>query len=288
MKLNDRVAIVTGGLGGIGRAIVELFLQEGASVTIADVVDTDSSREFVAGLDQDRVRLLLTDVGEPEGAETVVQETVEQFGGVDVLVNSPSWDKVATLTEATVDDYDRQMTVMAKSYWLMARASMPQLLRSAHASVIQFASMQAYRALPGRAALQMAKGAVCALTRQLALDYGPAGVRVNSVLPGLVLHEKGWAMYRDPADPTRYASDNELALRQQCYPLRRFGTPEDVAPLVLFLACDDSAWITGTDILVDGGASIQLAEALVFPPFRRLWRSAAPEAWDASWQAEMP
>jgi NAD(P)-dependent dehydrogenase (short-subunit alcohol dehydrogenase family) len=276
-------------MGGIGRETAKAFVAEGASVLLADL-DREAGERFAAEVTRDtgRVVMQVADVTKAEEAEGVVARALKEFGRLDVLINSVSWDKVDILTEATEEDFDRQMATLGKSYWLMARAAMPHFIRGGGGSIIQFASMQAYRALPGRAALQMAKGAVTSLTRELALEYGPAGVRVNSILPGLVLHEKGWAMYRNPQDPTRFASHEELELRRQCYPLRRFGTPEEIAPACVFLASDESKWMTGADLVIDGGASIQLAEALVFPPFRRLWRKAAPAAWDATWTVDLP
>jgi 3-oxoacyl-[acyl-carrier protein] reductase len=287
MRFAERVVIVTGGCGGIGREIVRQFAREGAHIVVADVADAFPFEDD-DNFDRSRVLLESSNVSTHANAEAVVQRAVSEFGRLDILVNSVSAGNVATLLDATEDDFDETIAVLIKSYWLMIRAAMPYLIESEHASVVNFSSMQAYRALPGRAAIQLSMGAISAMTRQLALEYGPAGVRVNAVLPGIVLHEKGWAMYRDPSDTGRFSTDEDLELRRQCYPLRRFGTPEDIAPVVLFLASDDSAWMTGADLVVDGGASIQLAEALVFPPFRRLWRSAAPEQWDAKWSVDLP
>jgi NAD(P)-dependent dehydrogenase (short-subunit alcohol dehydrogenase family) len=142
--------------------------------------------------------------------------------------------------------------------------------------IVNMSSMQAYRAIPGRAGVQAAKGAICSLGRLLALEYGPSGVRVNTVLPGFTLTEKARRDYAASATP------EEMELRRLCYPLRRFGTPEDIAAAVAFLASADASFITGVDLLVDGGTSMQLAEAVVFPPFRRLVEEASPGAWASS------
>jgi NAD(P)-dependent dehydrogenase (short-subunit alcohol dehydrogenase family) len=154
----------------------------------------------------------------------------------------------------------------------MAKHTIPHLIAGGGGSIVSMSSMQAYRAIPGRVGVQAAKGGICAMTRELALEYGPAGVRVNSVLPGFTVTEKAERDYAKSATP------EELDLRRDCYPLRRFGRPDDVANAVLFLASDEAAWITGIDLLVDGGTSMQLAEAVMFPPFRRLWQQASPSA----------
>jgi meso-butanediol dehydrogenase / (S,S)-butanediol dehydrogenase / diacetyl reductase len=287
LQLAGRVAVVTGGCGGIGRAVVRQFVEEGASVVVADLADAFPSDGW-ENFDESRVALETIDVSRDNNAARVVDRAVSEFGHLDILVNAVSAGHVATLLEATEEEFDETVRVLLKSYWLAARAAMPHLVKSGHGAIVNFSSMQAGHALPGRAAIQASMGAISAMTRQLALEFGPAGVRVNAVSPGIVLHEKGWAMYRDPSDSGRFSTDDDLELRRQCYPLRRFGTPQDIAPVVAFLVSDDSAWITGVDLLVDGGASIQLAEALVFPPFRRLWRSAIPDQWDAGWSVDLP
>ena len=110
------------------------------------------------------------------------------------------------------------------------------------------------------------------MTRAMAVEYGPAGVRVNAVCPGVVITSRN--AQRQALD----FSADEIRQRTECYPLRRFGRPEDIAQAVLFLASDESSWITGIDLLVDGGISIQLTEAVHFPPFRQLWRTVVPQA----------
>jgi NAD(P)-dependent dehydrogenase (short-subunit alcohol dehydrogenase family) len=131
--------------------------------------------------------------------------------------------------------------------------------------------MQAYVALPGRSAYEAAKGGISALTREFAVEYGPAGVRVNAVCPGVIMTE---ALVKMNAD----ATPEEVHSRVESYPLRRLGVPEDVANAVAFLASDEASWITGTNLFVDGGMTIQVTEAVTYPPFRRLWKEAVPQA----------
>ena len=138
-------------------------------------------------------------------------------------------------------------------------------------AIVTLSSMQALAALPGRIAYEAAKGGISAITRALALEYGPAGIRVNAICPGVIMTPRNVA--RNSA-----ITPAEHEARVEAYPLRRLGTPEDVAKVALFLACDNSSWMTGTNTVVDGGMSMQLAEAIHFPPFRRLWRDTVPQA----------
>ncbi|MFL5953326.1 MAG: SDR family NAD(P)-dependent oxidoreductase [Gaiellaceae bacterium] len=268
MRLEDKRAVVTGGASGIGEAIVRRFVAEGARVVIADVQET-AGEALAAELG---VVFQRTDVTSATDIEAAVTRAVDDLGGLEVVVNNAGWVKVDIAIRADEDDFDRMLATYLRAHFLMAKYALPHLIAGGGGSIVNMSSMQAYRAIPGRVGVQAAKGGICAMTRELALEYGPAGVRVNAVLPGLTMTEKAINDYAE------YATPEELDLRRQCYPLRRFGTPEDIASAVLFLASDESAWITGIDLLVDGGISMQLAEAVMFPPFRRLWQEASPSA----------
>jgi NAD(P)-dependent dehydrogenase (short-subunit alcohol dehydrogenase family) len=270
VNIAGKRAIVTGGASGIGEAIVRRFVAEGAQVLIADIQEEKGSR-LAEELGSQTV-FQYTDVTEAQDVEGAVDRAVEEFSGIDVLVNNAGWVKIDVAINADVDDFDRMLATYLRAYFLMAKNSLPHMVAAKSGSIINMSSMQAYRAIPGRVGVQTAKGGICSMTRELALEYGPSGVRVNAVLPGLTMTEAASRMYATSATP------DELDLRRQCYPLRRFGRPEDIASAVLFLASDESSWITGIDLLVDGGISMQLAEALVFPPFRRLWQEASPNA----------
>jgi NAD(P)-dependent dehydrogenase (short-subunit alcohol dehydrogenase family) len=206
------------------------------------------------------------------GAEAAVAHVLEERGALDVLVNNAGWVRTAVATEVDDGDLVRMLDVYVVGYLNFARAALPHLVRS-KGCIVNMSSMQAYRAIPGRAGVQAAKGAICSLGRLLALEYGPSGVRVNTVLPGFILTEKAKRDYAASATP------EEMELRRLCYPLRRFGSPDDIAAAVAFLASAEASFITGVDLLVDGGISMQLAEAVVFPPFRRLLEEASPGAW---------
>jgi 3-oxoacyl-[acyl-carrier protein] reductase len=271
--LAGRTAIVTGGASGIGESVTRRLSADGAAVVIVDV-DASAGDRLVAELGEGggHAALVLGDVGVAETARAAVGAAIERFGHVDILVNNAGWVKTAVIVKALEEDFDRTMRTYTKGYWLMCREVMPHFIEQGGGAIVNMSSMQAHKAIPGRAAVQMAKGAIGALTRQLAMEYGPAGVRVNAVLPGLVLTEKATKDYGN------MATADEMDLRRQCYPLRRFGTPTDISNAVAFLVSDQASWITGVDLLVDGGISVELAEAVMFPPFRRLWQEGAPSA----------
>jgi len=270
MRLEGKRAIVTGGASGLGEASVSSYIAEGARVLVADLQEAPG-HELVAELGL-HARFLRTDVSVAADVIAAVEEAMSAFGGLDVVVNNAGWVKVDVAIEAEEADFDRMLATYLRAHFLMAKHTIPHLIAGGGGSIVSMSSMQAYRAIPGRVGVQAAKGGICAMTRELALEYGPAGVRVNSVLPGFTVTEKAERDYAKSATP------EELDLRRDCYPLRRFGRPDDVANAVLFLASDEAAWITGIDLLVDGGTSMQLAEAVMFPPFRRLWQQASPSA----------
>lgn len=273
MRLDGKVAVVTGGARGIGEAITRLFVREGAAVVIADLLDEEGER-VAASIRNGGGRAVFqrTDVTRSDQVTAAIERTVAEYDALHILVNDAGWLRVEIATRLAEEDFDRTITTHMKGTWLASKYALPHMMRSGGGAIVNISSMQAYRALPGRLAYEAAKGGISAMTRQLALEYGPAGVRVNAVCPGVIMTEKNLRNHREEVTP------EEFDLRLQCYPLRRLGTPEDVAKAVLFLASDEASWVTGTDLFVDGGISIQLAEAVMFPPFRRLWQEAVRSA----------
>jgi NAD(P)-dependent dehydrogenase (short-subunit alcohol dehydrogenase family) len=271
-KLEGKVAVVSGGAGGIGSCIVQLFVQEGAAVVIADVLK-EAGEQLAASLQTAGGRAVFqqTDVTHAAQVQAAIQRGMELYGRLDVLVNCAGWIRVEMAVRATEADFDRTIATHVKGTWLMCRSALPHMMAAGRGSIVNISSMQAYGAIPGRVAYEAAKGGISAMTRELALEYGPAGIRVNAVCPGVIMTDRNQG--RHAALP-----EEERRLRVESYPLRRLGTPGDVAHAVLFLASDDASWVTGTDLLVDGGMSIQLAEAIMYPPFRRLWREVVPTA----------
>ncbi len=219
-------------------------MAEGARVVVADVQEA-VGHELVAELGPGAF-FQRTDVTLREDVIAAVDRAVSAWGGLDVVVNNAGWVKVDVAIEAEEADFDRMLATYLRAHFLMAKHALPHLIAGGGGAIVNMSSMQAYRAIPGRVGVQAAKGGICAMTRELALEYGPAGVRVNAVLPGFTLTEKA------ERDYALSSTLEELDLRRDCYPLRRFGRPEDIASAVLFLASDEAAWITGIDLLVDG------------------------------------
>ena len=273
MRLAGKVAVVTGGARGIGECITRLLAREGTAVVIADVLAEEGERVAASIRASDgRAVFQATDVTQSSQVDAAIQRAVAEYGRLDILVNDAGWLRVEVALKQTEVDFDRTIATHVKGTWLASKAAIPHMMRGGGGAIVNISSMQAYRALPGRVAYEAAKSGISALTRQLAVEYGPAGVRVNAVCPGVIMTDKNTRRSQEEE------TDEERRLRIECYPLRRLGRPDDVAKAVLFLASDDASWITGADLFVDGGISVQLAEAVMFPPFRRLWREAVPSA----------
>ena len=272
MRLQGKVALIGGGAGGIGRAIARRFADEGAAVVIADLLERDGE-QLVRSIEQTGGRAVYqrTDVTRSGDVEAAVARAVDVFGSLSTLVNLAGWLRVSVATQQTEEDFERTIAIHVKGTWLMCRAALPELLKGSGGAIVNMSSMQAYRAIPGRVAYEAAKAGISGMTRALALEFGPGGVRVNAICPGVIVTERSQSMH-DADTPEEHAQ------RILAYPLRRLGTPEDVVNVALFLASDEASWVTGIDLVVDGGISVQLGEALTYPPFRRLWNEAVPGA----------
>ena len=255
-RLNGKVAIITGAATGIGRAIALRFAREGcAGLVLATSRNMAGLAAVVAEIDgvsrggNSRVRAVAcrADVSLDADIRAVVQSALDRFGRLDVLINNAAHQQASAPADQLAEDaWDRTLDVSLKGAFLGAEHAIPAMLATAgRGSVVNVSSVNSFIHAPGLPAYSAAKGGLDALTRQLALEYGPRGVRVNAVNPGLIAVES--VQEALDADPVG------ARLARECYPLDRIGKPEEVANVVAFLASDEAAYITGESILVDGG-----------------------------------
>lgn len=250
MRLEDETAFITGAGAGLGRAAAERFAAEGATVVCADVDDEGASETArLIEADGGRASACALDVREFEAFRDAVDATVEEYG-LDVLVNNAGVIHESTPMESLdLAERDRLIDVNAKGVWNGTAAALPHLKGQGEGAIVNTASLAGVIGSPNYAAYSLTKGAVVNLTRAVAAEAGPEGVRVNAVCPGVTETEM----------PKGDHSDEEwadIASRMaESYPLRRLGRPEDVANAMLFLASDEADWITGQALVVDGGFS---------------------------------
>ncbi|HST39922.1 MAG TPA: SDR family NAD(P)-dependent oxidoreductase [Conexibacter sp.] len=247
--LDGRVAVVTGGSRGIGRAIVHRLRAEGARVASFDVTAPDPTESF------DAADLHLeVDVTDEQAVADAVRETSHQLGPPTILVNNAGVNAYFDAAEMTSAQWDDFFALDLKACWITARALLPAMRAARSGAVVNVASIHATLTQPGRFPYAAAKAGVLGLTRSLALDEGPNGIRANAVCPGLVdtqLSREGFA--RDGHGVTVESLASE-------HPVGRVGTPLDIAELVVFLASETrSGFITGAAIPIDGGVGVRLS-----------------------------
>lgn len=252
MRLEGKVAIITGAAAGIGRASCLLFAREGAKVAAVDV--DESGIETLVHETSDaggEALAVAADVSKGEEVGSVVGAVIERFGRVDILFNNVGivpHGKIHTITES---DWDRTMAVNVKSIYLFCREVMPWYLRQGGGVILNTSSATALRSVPDRAAYNASKGAVLALTRSMAIDYVRDGVRVNCLCPGTVdtpSFRQRMAVFADPEEALR-----QFVARQ---PMGRLGTAEEVAQAALYLVSDEAKFVTGAAFSIDGGMAI--------------------------------
>ncbi len=246
-RLRDKVALITGGGSGIGRGIVELFAAEGASVAVLDI-QAEWASEVEAEIRGKGAKALGIhgDVANSNHVRDAVQRCVREWGRLDILVNNAGTSVQGTpsLTELAESEWDRVMAVNVKGPLLCIQAVAPIMRAAGGGSVINITSISARSCYPGRGPYSMSKAALENLTLQAAVELASWKIRVNSISPGWFRTRMNEAVYQRPG---------ELARRHATIPLARIGAVEDVARLAVFLACEESDYITGESIEIDGG-----------------------------------
>jgi len=243
------VALITGGGTGIGRAIALAFAREGASVAVAGR-RLEKLREVTREVEKGGGKGLAMecDVTRAIDVESAVRGTTERFGRLNVLVNNAGALNVSTVEGISEEEWDRVMRVNVKGPFLMSRAVLPEFRKAGGGAIVNIGSVLGLVAMKDRAAYCASKGAVTLLTKAMALDHGHENIRVNCICPSIVETELVKELYD--------ASAEGQALRKArigTIPLGRFGRPMDVAEMAVFLASEESSWLTGTAIPVDGG-----------------------------------
>ncbi|MBI3949038.1 MAG: glucose 1-dehydrogenase [Acidobacteria bacterium] len=257
MRLLNKRAVVTGGASGIGRAIVERFAQEGASVAVCDI-NAEACHELVNQLHTQGYRVVATvgDVSTAEDARRMVAEAVSFLGGLDILINNAGVDIKGTVVSITDEGWDRQIAVNLTGVYRMSKCAIPEMIKAEGGAIVNIGSVAGFLGITGLAAYGTSKGAVVQLTRNLAADFAPYNIRVNSVNPGTVDTPLLEHACRELAGP---GGDWE-AIRNmyaEAQLIKRVAQPSEIANAVLFLASDEASFITGTALMVDGGFSIK-------------------------------
>lgn len=252
MRLKNKVAIVTGAASGIGEVTAMLFAQEGAKVVVADIND-DKGRALVRRIKEEGGEGIFfhTDVSNEGQVKQMVEAVVKTYGTVDVLFNNAGVSVTREIHETTESEWDLLIGVDLKGVFLCSKHVIPIMMDHGGGSILSNSSAVSITAEPGLAAYGAAKGGINALTRGMALDYGRHKIRVNALCPGYVDTPLGDGYFNSLPDP-------ELARRKAgaLHALGRMAKPIEIAYAALFLACDESSFVTGECLVVDGGLSV--------------------------------
>ncbi len=245
--LAGKTAFVTGGSGGIGRAICARFAREGATVVAADLEPR--------GEPVDGVEYLRYDVTDEAGCRAAFADLAERWNQLDVLVNAAGIEIEMTIEDTSLDDWNRIFAINVTGTFLTSKFALPLLRKSAGASIVNFGSYDGFIADPGLAAYCATKGAVHALTRAMACDHGPEGIRINAVCPGYVDTPMLQSFFGESGD-----IDSLKQAVRDVHPLRTYGQPDDIANLVNWLASDEARYASGQLWIIDGGLSAQVQQ----------------------------
>jgi NAD(P)-dependent dehydrogenase (short-subunit alcohol dehydrogenase family) len=269
LRVDGQVAVVTGAAQNIGRAIARTLAESGARVLLTDIQDERGEEAAAAiratGGDASYAH---ADVSEEDDIRRMVATAVERYGRLDILVNNAHWEAHGTVEEVSLADWDRSLRVLVTATYLGAKYAIPEMRKLGAGSIVTISSVHAFRVSTAYPTYQTAKAGLLHLTRQVAFDYGPEGIRCNAICPGAI-----------PADDVRASRIDDPAWTDRHYlhnRLRRVGATSDIANAVLFLCSEAAGFITGHALVVDGGY------ILPFPSEAgRQWRAYLREHPDA-------
>ena len=256
-RLEGKVAVITGATGGIGSAAARMFVEEGARVALVDL-DEAALRETVRSIGEDKASYTVADVTQPEQTQAYINAAVDRWGGIDALLaNAGIEGTLSLITDYPIDVFDRVMAVNVRGVWLGIKYAVPEMLERGGGSIVITSSTAGIGGTPEMSAYGASKHAVIGLMRTAALEFAPS-IRVNTVNPAPIETR----MMRSIEDMRVAAMDDSKVtvdvIKQSAadrLPLQRYGEPEEVARLMLFLASDDSSFCTGGVYMVDGGRS---------------------------------
>ncbi len=246
---DGKAAIVTGGALGIGQAVAKKLAEEGASVVIcSDREDqVEEAAEELRG-EKLEVQGLRADVTSSEDMRLLIAFTVKNYGGVDILVNSAGVQRYGTVVETEEEVWDEVLAINLKGIYLASKHAIPEMRERGGGTIVNLSSVQAFASQKGVAAYTASKGGINALTRAMALDHAEENIRVNAVCPGWID-----TPFNQPAIDFMGGPEEQERIVKQIVPMGRQGRPEEIAPIVVYLASDGSSYMTGQALVVDGG-----------------------------------
>lgn len=252
-RLDGKVAVVTGGAHGIGRASAKALATERARVAIGDVDEADGNAcaEEIADASGDAT-FLRTDVTSMDEVRALVGAAVERWGRLDVMVNNVGVAIAGAAGEMSEEDWRRVIDVNLTGVWRGMRVAIPIMLDGGGGSIVNMSSVQGHVGFVGWSGYAASKGGIDALTRQAAVEYAARGIRVNAIVPGTIFTEMNERILREVNDPDALQTEWKTM-----HPIGRIGTPQEVAAVVVFLASDDSSFVTGESLRVDGGLVVR-------------------------------
>ena len=248
MKLKDRIVVVTGSGSGIGRSCAIEFAREGANVIVADI-NFAGAEETVRQIDNinGAAKALETDVSKPDSVKKLVEYTIKNFSGIDILVNNAAIQINKTIEDMTFEEWNLQMSINIGGIFLCSKYFLPYL-RQSKGNIVNMSSVNGYFVEPMCAGYCTTKAAIIGLTKAMAIDHGHEGIRVNCICPGYIDAGLAEGYFQSQPDPVKARAE-----AGRLHALWRIGRPEEVGRVAVFLASDDASFVTGASVAVDGG-----------------------------------
>ena len=246
MRLKDKVAIITGGTTGIGEAASYLYAEEGALVTIVGHKHVTEGKAIVSKIEENGGKAIFVqaDIAKEDDIKNIVEETVKAFGRIDTIFSNAGILHCKSVTDTSVQEWDLVMAVNVRSTFLLCKYAIPVMLKNGGGSIVIDASIDGIIGCPEEASYITSKGALIALTKSMAVDYGRKNIRVNAVAPGWI---------ETPMNVDYFSKPGNREIAAELHLLGKVGSPREVANAALFLASDDASFITGAILAVDGG-----------------------------------